>query len=811
METFLLHQSSKEVLYLALFCVAVALWLFTESDFGQFFVKDTGRLTILAYEVLMLMPVPIALFFVYYSERELSKKASNIAASIPLAVFLLNNTLHSLHIVHLADTLIITQTLLAVETLSIAVIQITGLWYKYKKKEEYSSNVWIIPLFGIAMLVPMASIEVIKYAFFSTKYPNDGILISIGVLFYMFALAFDSVVRMNSRAEKFKQSSEIKSQFLANMSHEIRTPLNAILGFNEIILRSSKEQKVLEYSANIHEAGSSLKTIINSILDISKIESGKLEIHAIEYSTVQMLDHIVSMFESLAAKKGLNFKTIIDEHLPEILIGDEAHVMQVLTNILSNAVKYTEKGTVTFTVKVLECSENCSKCRLYFSVKDTGIGIRKEDIHRLFEKFERLDMKRNYNTEGTGLGMSIVVNLLRAMNSEINVASVYGQGSVFYFELEQQVQTSDAIGSFLERRKDLLQKNKNDTDFIAPDAKILIVDDLKMNLDTACALLEQIQIHADTAMSGAEAIEKIRNIHYDVILMDHMMPDMDGIESTAKIRNLSIKTHDPYFANLPILALTANAIVGMRETFLEAGMQDFISKPIEVNTLYSTIRRWLPSDKIIIKQKTDPESEENVAWEKEPTCMNMETACQFCPTKELLLRNMKTYINACQSTCDKLSCYRQERDVDNYIITVHGLKSSSKIIGLNELSELAKEQEMNCHTGKPELAWEHTEELIRLYHNVVEDMKTFLDENSLLKEQEEENTHLSLEEYDQLCSRIMEAAMAFDLGEFMKLEEEFEHIRVPKEKQEEFERIKELVINASFGELIVYIEKRGNI
>lgn len=208
--------------------------------------------------------------------------------------------------------------------------------------------------------------------------------------------------------------------------------------------------------------------------------------------------------------------------------------------------------------------------------------------------------------------------------------------------------------------------------------------------------MEQIQIHADTAMSGAEAIEKIRNA-------------------------------------------------------------------IEVNTLYSTIRRWLPSERIIIKQKTDPESEENVAWEKEPACMNMETACQFCPSKDLLLRNMKTYINACQSTCDKLSCYRQERDVDNYIITVHGLKSSSKIIGLNELSELAMEQEMNCHTGKPELAWEHTEELIRLYHNVVEDMKTFLDENSLLKE------------------------------------------------QEEFERIKELVINASFGQLIAYVEKRENI
>lgn len=811
METFVLHQSSKEVLYLALFCVAVALWLFTESDFGQFFVKDTGKLTFLAYEVLMLLPVPIALFFVYYSERDFSKRASNIVATIPLVVFLMNNTLHSLHIVHLAETLIITQTMLAVETLSIAAIQITGLWYKYKKKEEYSSNVWIIPLFGIAILVPMATMEVIKYAFFSTKYPNDGILISLGVLFYMFALAFDSVVRMNSRAEKFKQSSEIKSQFLANMSHEIRTPLNAILGFNEIILRTSKEQKVLEYSANIHEAGSTLKTIINSILDISKIESGKLEIHPIEYSTAQMLDHIVSMFESLAAKKGLQLNATIDEHLPEVLIGDEAHITQVLTNLLSNAVKYTEKGTVTFTVKVLECLDSCTKCRLYFSVKDTGIGIHKADMDRLFEKFERLDMKRNYNTEGTGLGMSIVVKLLRAMDSEIRVESVYGQGSLFYFELEQQVQTPDAIGAFLERRKTLLQENRRDTDFIAPNAKILIVDDLKMNLDTVCVLLEQIKVHADTAMSGAEAIAKIRNIHYDIILMDHMMPDMDGIETTTQIRNLSIKTNDPYYGNLPILALTANAIVGMREIFLKAGMQDFISKPIEVNTLYSTIRRWLPLNKIIMTQKSANKAEEQIIWAKVPVCMDMETACQFCPSKELLLRNVKTFINTCKSTCDKLSYYRQEKDVENYTVIVHGLKSSSKIIGLNELSEQAKEQEMNCQSGKPELAWEHTDELIGFYQNAVEDMKTFLTENSLVQEPKEEDTSLSLEEYEKLYNRIIDAAMAYDLGEFMKLEEEFEHIRVPKEKQEEFERIKELVINASFGELIAYVENRGNI
>jgi len=808
METYVLKQSSKEVLCLACFCFLVSIWLFTESEFGQFFIKDTGKLTILAYEVLMLMPVPISLFFVYYSERLNYRKASNIVATLPLVVFIINNTLHSLHLVHLADTLIITQVMLAFETISIAVIQVVGLQSKYKKKDEYNTKLWMIPLFGIAMLVPMACLEVIKYAFFSTKYPNDGILISFGILFYMFALAFDTIVRMNSRAERFKQSSEIKSQFLANMSHEIRTPLNAILGFNEVILRTASDKKILKYSNDIHEAGITLKSIINSILDISKIESGKLEIHTNEYSSLQLLDHIISMFESQAKKKGLTLVTHIDENLPEMLVGDEGHIFQVLMNIVSNAVKYTEHGSITLTIQVILLTEK--ECRLLISVKDTGIGIKEEDMSRLFEKFERLDERRNYKTEGTGLGMSIVVSLLHAMNSEIKVRSIYGQGSEFYFEIIQGIVSQDKVGSFLERRNEYLMKGKIDEQFIAPDARILVVDDLKMNLDTACALLEQLEMHIDTAMSGKEAIEKVEKNQYDLIYMDHMMPEMDGIEATKRIRKLGEITKNEYYKTLPIIALTANAIVGMREKFIQSGMQDFISKPIEINKLYMVTKRWLPDNKIISK---DTEDSVDVCFDEKskPCCIVKETAMQYCPTEELLIRNIKTFTSTYQSTRAQLEEYCQQQDLTNYMITVHGLKSTSKMIGLDNVSELAKEQEERCQNGNCTLVWDRNQELLEKYQESVTDLIKYLESSNPIHEEKDEVKELSMEEYNNLCKRIQEAALSFNMGEFLVLEEEMEHTRVPSSKQQEFEKIKEMVVNASFGDLIDYLNKRQEV
>lgn len=810
--TFLLKRSSKEVLCLALFSIAVACWLFTESDFGQFLLHDTGKLIVLAYEVLMLMPVPIALFFAYYSEREIGKTAAKIAATIPLVVFVVNNLLHLFRIVYLPDSLWITQTMIAFETVAVAIIQIEEIIYKSKNKENYTTIVWKIPLYGIAILVPMAAMEVLKYSFASTKYPNDGIMISFGVLFYMISLAFDSIIRLNVRAMKYKESAEVKSQFLANMSHEIRTPLNAILSFNEVILRITKEEDVKKYAGNIQEAGENLKGIINSILDISKIESGKLEIYSVEYSTIQLLDHVVSMIDALARKKGLTLITDIDSNLPEVLIGDENHILQIITNIMTNAVKYTDAGSVTFTVKVLEMPENMPLCRLYISIKDTGIGIKPEDKERLFEKFERLDGEKNYSKEGTGLGMSIVVQMLRAMGSKIEVDSVYGQGSDFHFELVQSVVNRKEIGSFLDRRKELALQSRHGMDFIAPKAKILIVDDVQMNLDAACALLEQLQMEIHTAQSAKEAIRKVTENHYDLVLMDHMMPEMDGIVATEKIRDLASETQDPYYAQLPIIALSANAMVGMKESFLQAGMQDFISKPIEINALNATIKKWLPkeivqsvSEQQLQKLTESIQEKREDSWEQVPACVDVATARQFSTTYQLFEKNIKSYCGSYAATRDKLRQFKEQQDVENYTITVHGLKSTSKMIGLIQISELAQDQEEKCQNGQEGLVWEETEHLLAKYEACVANIQTFLNEHSQKDGMEADENCLSEEDYQALLQRIKEAADSFDMGAFLTLEEEFEKITVPKEKEEEFSKIREMVSNTSFGDLSEYL------
>lgn len=787
-----------EMLYLSLFALAISLWLITETECLQFIMKDTGAAGLFAYEILMLLPIPLALFFSCCIEREVVRRASYIAVIIPLGVFVFNNTMHFFRIIHLADSLLLTQFILAVETFLVSFVQISEIRYKRKQENRNGAKLWKIPLIGIVILGPAALIEIMKYAFVPTKYPNDGVMISLGVIFYILALAIDSMMRVAYSSERFKRETENKSQFLADMSHEIRTPLNAILGFDEAILRISDDEKVRKYAMNIQEAGDNLKGIINSILDITKIESGKLEIYEVEYSMLQLLDHLTSMFESLTKKKGLTLYTDIDERLPEVLIGDENHILQVLTNIMNNAVKYTPSGSVTFTVKVMEMPENLPLCKIYFSVKDTGIGIKEEDRKRLFEKFERLDREKNYSTEGTGLGMSIVVQLLQAMNSEIQLDSVYGEGSNFYFELTQSVVNRSEIGSFIERRKQMALENSHGVDFIAPDAKILIVDDVQMNLDAAYALLEDTKMQIDTAQSGMEAIEKIKKEDYDLVLMDHMMPGMDGIVATEKIRDLASETGDPKYAELPILALTANAMVGMKETFLQAGMQGFISKPIDINALNAEVKRWLPKNLISYVEVKEEVKEDDTVWEIGIPCIDIEMAKQFNPTFALFERNLKNYYENYENVSQRLMEMKEQKDVENYTITVHGLKSTSRMIGLQELSDKALDLEEHCQEGETDYVWKENDNLLQLYASCVEQIGVYYGAS---KKQADNANAMDEAAYEQLIDRIKQAADTFDMGAFMELEIEFDGLVVPAEKEEEFKKIKQLVVNASFGEV----------
>ena len=389
--------------------------------------------------------------------------------------------------------------------------------------------------------------------------------------------------------EQAQTANRVKSDFLANMSHEIRTPINAILGMNEMILREEKDEAIYEYASSVHTAANTLLTLVNDVLDFSKIESGKMEIIPTEYELGSLINDSYNMIAESLEKKGLAIEVQCDESLPRILKGDEVRIRQIFTNLLSNAVKYTEQGRVKITVKGIA---NENEFRLILQVEDTGIGIRPEDIDKLFHKFERLDMIKNHNIQGTGLGLSITGQLVELMHGEIRVESTYGAGSCFTVSLPQQIVDNSPLGRIGEYHSTV--KTGYHESFHAPAAEILVVDDVEMNLLLVRNLLKQTQIQIDTALSGEQCLEMCSRKHYDVIFMDHMMPEMDGIETLARMK----KMLDSPNKNTPVIMLTANALTGMREEYLRQGFQDYISKPIQGGRLESLLLKYLPGDKV---------------------------------------------------------------------------------------------------------------------------------------------------------------------------------------------------------------------
>ena len=389
--------------------------------------------------------------------------------------------------------------------------------------------------------------------------------------------------------EQAQTANRVKSDFLANMSHEIRTPINAILGMNEMILRAEKDEAIYEYASSVHTAANTLLTLVNDVLDFSKIESGKMEIIPTEYELGSLINDSYNMIAESLEKRGLAIEVQCDESLPRILKGDEVRIRQIFTNLLSNAVKYTEQGRVKITVKGIA---NENEFRLILQVEDTGIGIRPEDIDKLFHKFERLDVIKNHNIQGTGLGLSITGQLVELMHGEIRVESTYGAGSCFTVSLPQQIVDNSPLGRIGEYHSTV--KTRYHESFHAPATEILVVDDVEMNLILVRNLLKQTQIQIDTALSGEQCLKMCSRKHYDVIFMDHMMTEMDGIETLARMK----KMLDSPNKNTPVIMLTANALTGMREEYLRQGFQDYISKPIQGGRLESLLLKYLPGDKV---------------------------------------------------------------------------------------------------------------------------------------------------------------------------------------------------------------------
>ena len=419
------------------------------------------------------------------------------------------------------------------------------------------------------------------------------------VVFVVFTVRFERKSREARRSsvmsERAMAANEAKTSFLSNMSHEIRTPINAILGMNEMILREEENDEIIAYSENIRNAGHTLLGLINDILDFSKIEAGKIEIIPVDYDLSSVINDLVTMIKTRADEKGLELALHVDRDIPKLLHGDEVRLKQIITNILTNAVKYTEKGSVTFSMSSTKIASRPDHVILNVSVKDTGVGIREEDMEKLFSKFDRLDEEKNRNIEGTGLGMSITRSLLDMMDSSLHVDSVYGEGSNFSFALEQQVISWEPLGDYeTSYLASLGRRRKYKEMFTAPEASVLVVDDNPMNLIVFSSLIKQTLIRVDNAGSGDEGIKMSRNRKYDIIFLDHMMPGKDGIETLHEM----MEDEDDKNRKTPKICLTANAVSGAREKYIEEGFDDYLTKPIDAARLEEMLFEYLPKEKI---------------------------------------------------------------------------------------------------------------------------------------------------------------------------------------------------------------------
>lgn len=474
---------------------------------------------------------------------------------------------------------------------------------------------------------------------------------------------------LEEQKEIADRANEAKGIFLANMTHEIRTPINAVLGMDEMILRESRQEEILEYADNIKTAGTTLLGLVNDVLDMSKIESGKMDLIENEYKVVSIINDLSVMIDLRAEAKGLEYNVDIDPTIPNTLYGDDGHLKQVVANILTNAVKYTEKGGVTLHVKKVSLIRD--KITLRFCVEDTGIGIKEEDMPKLFAAFERIEEKRNRNIEGTGLGMSITVNLLSMMDSKLNCESVYGEGSKFYFEVSQKIVSDEPIGDYQAAVKKMHQERRaSKLSFTAPAATILVVDDTPMNLSVIRNLLKKTRIAVETAQSGMECLKKISHTHYDIIFLDERMPKLSGTETLEQMGQFVHANEDT-----PVISMTANSQPDAREHYRNEGFSDYLAKPVIPKLLEETIVRYLPADKVILGRGEDDEQPDGFLDEA-----------------------LGIYLNSLDENIAGLAECFEKKDWAGYTIKVHSIKSTSRVIGEEGLGELAEKLE-NAGTG----------------------------------------------------------------------------------------------------------------
>ncbi len=598
------------------------------------------------------------------------------------------------------------------------------------------------------------------------------------------------VQMLEKETKRADVANQAKTNFLANMSHEIRTPINAVLGMNEMILRESKEPAVKEYAMDVQGAAKSLLSIINDILDITKIEAGKLTIIPVEYGFSSMIHDVINMISFKARAKELEFKVDIDERIPYKLKGDDIRIRQILVNLLNNAVKYTHKGTVTLEVRLLEVKDE-NRASLSFLVKDTGIGIKEEDIKKLYVPFERIEEKRNRNIEGTGLGMNITMQLLALLDSKLEVTSQYGEGSEFSFVLEQEIIDAAPIGKFSEQIKTENYEYNYETTYQAPEAKILVVDDNEMNRKVFINLLKDTLMQVEEAADGRECIEKVKQTAFDIIFMDHMMPEMDGIETLQVM-----KTMGEYPSkNSPVVILTANAIVGAKEQYLREGFDAFLSKPIDIQKLESVILELLDESLIHhIKGTGKKQSCKDISELPGVNGLDWKYASAHFNNTETMLETVSFFVTTIEYDAKELESYyttiEKEESRKSYCTKVHSMKNSASVIGIIPLAGMAKVLEDAARNGDYNILTHMTPIFLQCWREYAERLKPFT-----LTEDADKNASDFQEQIKAILIKIKTAAEDMDIDALDALLKELEQYQFKGAQEELFLNIKKAIIN----------------
>ena len=727
------------VQYLGIYLLLMSIYYLIETKVPEVFYGNQTLYSNLIFIILMTAPLFLEAYC-YYAIPEMSK-VMQIAIVISTANMLIQLLLQIGGWVDFMEMSVASHAIIFL--LIFVNVVVLG---RTAGKEKSLEN--LLHFLGISFM--MFSVLIDLFRTYTIKVGDLGMAGRFGVCIFSIFTLITYMRKMMQEHVKFVEKAKndaiaanvAKSQFLANMSHEIRTPINGIIGMDTMLLKncdSCDPEEIREYAKNIQSASQTLLSIVNDILDISKIESGKMEIIPVEYELFSVLNDCYQMTKARADAKDLDFQIFIDQELPSVLYGDEVHVRQIINNFLSNAVKYTKEGHVFLRLDYEKTGK--TQLLLKIEVEDSGIGMKESDMGQLFLNFTRIDEKKNRNIQGTGLGLSLTKKLVELMGGTISVTSTYGKGSVFTAVIPQEIVSEEPLGDFSTRYQEYIQSAEQESrTILASKANILVVDDVEMNLKVAQSYIGQTCATVDLARSGAECLRMICQKKYDIIFLDHMMPEMDGVETLRAMK----QSDDHLNTKTPVIALTANAIVGAKEKYLEDGFADYLSKPIREDELMQQLRKYLPDEMIETENPTEQEQDivDTEPVQQTPLAEDGEETTAASGTQTIEERFPYLNTNAGMTYCMKdesfylemIESYVQEdkRELlekefaaaswENYQVYMHALKSTSLTIGADHMSEQAKTIELAVKSADFAYVQEHHAEVMKEYEKLLEQL-----------------------------------------------------------------------------------------